>query len=501
MLDKLKKITKSTAIYSLGQIAPKMVGLVLLPFFTNEAYLSVDDYGKLSMLEASSAFLITLFGFGFNYALERWYFDKDYLNARKSIVFTLLLATLFFTTIFWGLLSVFSEQLSMILTGHEKWTKLINLLFICSALESIILLPTTLLRLEEKPVLFVSSNIFRFIIYLVLTLIFLVPLKRGLEGIYVARAFSLAGILMALATYLYRNIDFRINWTALREMFVFRLPLVLSSLSYIIFNITDRFSIRLLSDNKFSDVGVYSLGFTIVNSVKLVVLSAIWLSLRPMIYKMMDDPKNKRFYSKIMKYMSFLVVFMLLCISVFGQEVILIFAKSEIYHKSFYIIPIISVALIFDTLKEISQSVSLNITKKTGIIALTMIGATVLNIGMNIILVPALGIYGSALSVVISQIFFFSFIYYFSQKYYRVQYELKKILIMVVVFIILGGLSLLTSKLNIILRVPVKLIILSSFPFILYLLGFFENIEITRIKSVWRKMKNPADLIRAISQD
>ena len=60
MLDKLKKITKSTAIYSLGQIAPKMVGLVLLPFFTNEAYLSVDDYGKLSMLEASSAFLITL---------------------------------------------------------------------------------------------------------------------------------------------------------------------------------------------------------------------------------------------------------------------------------------------------------------------------------------------------------------------------------------------------------------------------------------------------------
>jgi O-antigen/teichoic acid export membrane protein len=501
MIDLIKKLTRSTAVYSIGQVAPKLVGLILLPFFTNAKYLSPADYGKLSMLEASSALLIALFGFGFNYALERWYYDKSYIDKRKSVVFTLLVATIFLTALFWGLLSIFSEQISVFLIERADWTKMLNLLFLCSALESILLLPATLLRLEEKPLMFVTSNIFRFIIYLVMTLIFLVSLHQGLEGIYFARAISLVAILLVLGVYLIRNISFHIEWRALKEMFLFRLPLLLSTVSYIIFNITDRFSIRILSNSSFSDVGVYSLGYSIVNSVKVVVLTSIWLSLRPMIYKMMNEPGNKRFYSKIMKYMAFCVVFLLLSITVFGQEAIMLLVRNKIFYNSFYIIPIISVALIFDTLKEISQSISLNIVKKTGIIAIAMIIATIINICLNIILIPRLNIYGAALSAVISQIFFFIVIYNFSQKYYHVPYELRRILIMIAVFIVLGGLSMLTSKMGIALRIPLKLLILASFPFLLYLFNFLEKIEITRIKDILKKLRKPAELIKIISQD
>jgi O-antigen/teichoic acid export membrane protein len=501
MLDLLKKITRSTAIYSIGQIAPKVVGLVLLPFLTNEKYLSAADYGKLSILDASSAFLTTIFGFGLNYALERWYYDKKYIDSRKSIVFTLLSATFFLTALFWVILSLFSDQLSQLLTGRADWGKLLQLLFFCAAMESFILIPTTLLRLQEKPLKFISSNISRFFLYLALTLIFLVPMKMGLEGIYYARAISAAGILAVLFVYLFRNMTFRFEWQALREMIIFRLPLVLSSMSYIIFNITDRFSIRFLSDSTFKDVGVYSLGYSIVNSVKMVILSAIWLSLRPIIYQMMNDPGNKRVYSKIMKYMAFSVVFLLLCITTFGQEAILVLAKSKIYYESFYIIPIISVALIFDTLKEISQSISLNIIKKTGIIAITIIFATIINIGMNILLIPSLNIYGAALSNVISQFFFFIVIYFFSQRYYPVPYEIRRILTMVFVFIMLSLLALLTAKMDLLVRIPLKLMIIAVFPFILYYVNFFEAIEIARLKGMWKTMRNPADLIKKLSQE
>jgi len=501
MFDYIKKISKSTAVYSIGQIAPKLVGLILLPFVTNAKFLSPADYGKLSMLEASTALLIAMFGFGFNYALERWYFDKVYIDKRRSVVFTLLVATIILTSVFWSFLSIFSEQISVFLIERADWTKMLNLMFLCAALESIMLLPLTLLRLEEKPVLFVSSNIFRFAVYLVLTLLYLVVFKRGLEGIYIARAISLISILVILGTYLFRNISFHFEWKALKEMFVYRLPLVLSTFSYIIFNITDRFSLRALSDSSFTDVGVYSLGYSMVNSVKVVVLASIWLSLRPMIYKMMDDPLNRRFYSKVMKYMVFCLVFILLAITVFGQEAILVLARNEIYHTSFYIIPILSVALIFDTLKEISQIIGLSIVKRTGIIAITMVIATILNICINIILIPKFNIYGAALSTVISQLFFFIVIYLFSQKYYHVPYELKRIFIMTAVFIVLGGSAILISDWRIIARIPVKLVILSSFPFILYLLNFYERIEITRIKEILRKVRKPAELIRLISQE
>jgi len=216
---------------------------------------------------------------------------------------------------------------------------------------------------------------------------------------------------------------------------------------------------------------------------------------------MMDDPQNKRFYSKIMKYMAFCLVFILLAITVFGQEVILVLARNKIYHAAFYIIPILSVALIFDTLKEISQVIGLSIVKRTGIIAITMIIATIINICINIILIPKLNIYGAALSAVISQLFFFVVIYIFSQKFYHVPYELKRILIMTAVFIVLGGLAILTSGLWIVVRIPVKLLIICSFPFLLYIFKFFERVEITRIKDILRKLRNPVELIRIISQE
>ncbi len=499
MIDRLKKITKNTLIYSIGQVAPKLVGLILLPFFTDPDFLTAEDYGKLSMLEAASMFLIAMFGLGLNYALERWYFDKDYIEKRKSIVFTLIVATLVITGVVWGFLSFFSENISFFLTGREDWVSLINLLFLCSAIESIILIPLTLLRLEEKPVYYVSSNIIRFFLYLILTFVFLISMKRGLEGIYEARLLSLAGTLLVLSVPLVKNISFRFDFGALKDMIVFRLPLVLSTISYVIFNITDRFSLRFLGKSSFTDVGVYSLGFTITNSVKVVVISAIWLSVRPMIYKMMHEDGNRRFYSKLMKYMIFGVAFMLLGITVFGQESIALLASSNTFETSFMIIPIISLAIIFDTLKEISQSIGLIITKKTGVIAIMMIVTTILNLLLNILLIPQFNIFGAAMSTALSQFFFFVIIYRYSQKQYPIPYEIRRISVMILVFIILAAVSLLTYKLNLIIRVPVKIFILGSFPVILLFLNYYEDIEITRLKQLWTRIKEPSQWMSMIS--
>ncbi|MFN8242162.1 MAG: polysaccharide biosynthesis C-terminal domain-containing protein [Bacteroidales bacterium] len=498
MLGQIKKIFRSSAIYGIGQIAPKLVGLILVPVLTNPAYLSPDDYGKLSLLEASSMLLIALFGFGFNYALERWYWDKAYINKRKEIFFTLIVATIVLTSLLWGFLSMFSGSISVLLTDRENWQRMLNLLFLASALESLVFLPTTILRLEEKPGLFVTSNIFRFVIYLLFTLYFLIIKKTGLEGIYEARVLSQLAIILVLIIPVFKRITPKLELSALKEMAVFRLPLVLSTVSYIIFNITDRFSLRILSNSTFTDVGKYSLSYSIVNSVKVLVLSSVWLSLRPMIYQMMDTDGNKRFYSKVMKYMSFGVVLMLLIVTVFGQEIIRVLAKSSIFYNSFYILPILAVALIFDTLKDITQSIGLTINKKTGIIAVTMVISTIINIGLNILLIPRLDIYGAGLSTTISQLFFFLVTYFYSQKHYPIPYEIGRIATMVIVFMILGAGSLLLRDMDLLIRIPLKIIIVAAFPVILFVLKFYEDIEITRIRQLITRIWHPSEWMKLI---
>ena len=64
------------------------MGLILLPLFVQK--LSLSEYGILGILEVTVQILVSTFGLGIWYALERWYWDKDYLNKQKSMYFTVL---------------------------------------------------------------------------------------------------------------------------------------------------------------------------------------------------------------------------------------------------------------------------------------------------------------------------------------------------------------------------------------------------------------------------
>ena len=49
MLDNIKYTFKHTVIYSLGNIATKLIGIILLPLYTR--HITVTEYGVLGILE------------------------------------------------------------------------------------------------------------------------------------------------------------------------------------------------------------------------------------------------------------------------------------------------------------------------------------------------------------------------------------------------------------------------------------------------------------------
>ncbi len=70
MLDKLRTTVKQTAIYSIGNMSTKLIGLILLPLYTD--YLTTADYGILSIFEITSQFLTAILGFRMSGAMMRW---------------------------------------------------------------------------------------------------------------------------------------------------------------------------------------------------------------------------------------------------------------------------------------------------------------------------------------------------------------------------------------------------------------------------------------------
>ena len=123
---------------------------------------------------------------------------------------------------------------------------------------------------------------------------------------------------------------------------------------------------------------------------------------------------------------------------------------------------------------------------------LLVVFATALSIILNIILVPVWDIKGAALATLISQAFYWISCYGFSQKAYNVPYELKKIILIFISGACLSYLSLLLNGMDLIPRLLLKTVCVFSFPFILYLLNFYEEIELQSIKgfvSKWSDIK------------
>lgn len=490
MLENIKLTIKNSLIYALGNVAIKLVGLVLIPVYTDIRFLSKDDFGALGILEASSMLIVALLGLALTQALTRWYWDKKYLKKQPSVFFTVFVFLTVLSVLVVFALAPFTGYFSEILFKVPDYSRLILLMLISSVLMVIAQVPLTLLKLQSKPGLYSFSNVSKLIITLGLTIYFVVYEKRGLEGIFEAQIIGNVFFFLILSGYIIKNMLARFEYRILLEMFAFSFPLVLGSVSGILLATFDRYTLNYMSG--LQDVGIYSLGFKIANAVKLLVVTSIQLAISPLIFKMMDKEGNKRFYSKIMTYSGFVVMMVILVVSLFSVEIVKVFSSNIFYWRSHIVIPVISLSVFFGMLKDAAVT-GLQITKRTKVIGVVILMVAFLNLGLNIALIPFMNIMGAALATLFSQMVFFGIILFYAQKHYPIPYELWKIGMLVLTGMVLYGLSLLTMDSSLAVRLVVKVLLILSFPFLLWAIGFYDEIELETLKNVWKSWKNPGD--------
>jgi len=487
MLNHVKIATKDTFIYSIGNISTKIIGLILLPLYTEK--LSVIEYGVLGTVEITIQILIVSFSFSLREALMRWYWDKKYSNKQKSIFFTTLSAIGIGIVFMLALLLPFSDKFSISLLNSPQYAYLFKLLIISAALQILTLLVLTLMRLQRKALLFSLNNIIKLLVTLSLTIYFIAGLNRGVEGIIEAQVIGFIFIILMNTKYVLRNIEPVFERSVLKEMMHFSYPLALSSIGAVLLTVTGRYAVRYI--NGMEEMGLYTLGFKVANVLKIFVISSVSSALGPLKLKMMDHPDNKRFYSKMMTYTAFGFVILLLVLSLLSKEVIRILASSSDYWSAYQIIPVLCFAQLFELLRRNSRF-GLVVEKKTKIISFVMLFVTVINIGLNVMFIYYFGNIGAAIALLITQIIFFTLIYHFAQQHYFIPYELKKILMMI---LIATGMVIFTflfiNSMQIIPRIIIKFLLIVLFPVILYFFRFYEPIELKRIKSSWKKWKNP----------
>lgn len=418
-LEEYKIFTQRIGLVGLTNIIVALSSLILLPILTKN--LSSPDYGIWVQLLVTIELIPNVVLLGLPYTMVRFLAaEKNKLKIQEgfySIAFVILFVSILVSI----LLYCFSNSLSNLLfNGNIQIAITLPILIFFSCL---VLLLLNFFRTFQMMKVY---SIFSFIqAYLALIFIYILLFSGyGLLGAVLGLLITKILILLLMFAIIVKRIGFQIpKFQNLREFLSFGLPTVPGNLSYWIVNSSDRYVIGLLMGIVF--VAYYSPSYVLGNII-MMLISPLALLLPASLSENYDN-KNVKEVKTILKYS--LKYFLALGIpSVFGlsmlsKNILLILTTSEIATNGYFVTPYVALGVLFYGMYAIISHI-LVLEKKTKITGTIWIICAILNLVLNIILIPYFGILGAAFGTLISYLIAFILTVYYSFKYMKIRFDL-----------------------------------------------------------------------------
>ena len=480
MLQNIKRSLKHTSIYGLGAIASKVIGIILLPLYTK--HISLHDFGVYGLFEILLQ-LLPVVGLGIPAALLRWLGLKDFYSIRGRILFTCFL---FFTLYLLILFLSFSFFVS--LYGSYFFIKnyeiIVYIIFSTIYFQSLSKISLVLLRMDERSGYFAIANALKIAIQLGTIVYLIVEKQLGFISIFYGELVSIIFLFLVTFPYLAKNSKLGFEWSELKSMIRFGAPTVFSTYSTQIFSFIDRGLLSQLISK--AAVGSYTLGFKVSNILGTLLITSFNIALPSIAWQQVGTENQNRFFSKMLTYFTFAIIWAGLFLSTFSKGIIHQFALDKSYWDATLVVPILVVGFIFNGMHVIINY-GLLVSKKTQRIPVIIAISVVIDILINLIFVKMWGFKGTAFAMMITAFSRTTLTYLFSRKLFPVSWEFKKILLMFIIALFLFYITMLFDSYDLFYRIVFKGLVLFTFPFILYFFNFYEQIELETIKRISNK--------------
>ncbi len=477
---------KNTLFYSLGNMAGKLSGVILLPLYT--LYLNIEEFGLIGLFESTYMLFLILGGMGIKGALMRWYWDKDKLNKQKSIFFSALAfntsTALIFSVISFFIFLFFSKMIF----NTEISENVMILLVFSNFFKVMVDYPQLLQRMQQRALVQTIYQILILVLNVSVTAYLLIYQNFKIDGVLWGQVIAYGVVFFIQLPYLVKNSEPKFEKTEIKEMFHFGYPLFLSSLLIYFLALTDNFIINHY--NGLDDSGLYTLATKISTVVNLIFVTSFNQAYVHVFYKNMDAEGMKKFFTKTLNYFTLGISFLSIILILFAKEILQLFSMGNAnYEVAHFIVPYLVIGLIFIGINGQLQ-LPFQKAKLTKIISVIAIMTAALNFIFNFVLIPQYSSIGAATAKVIANVFAMVCYFYFLKKKDIAVVELNKI-IKIFVLIVLSLIAFyFVNDIDLILRIAIKTTIIIVFGLIAFNLNIFEKSDIEALKLfVAKKLK------------
>ncbi|WP_196889205.1 lipopolysaccharide biosynthesis protein [Aureivirga sp. CE67] len=397
----LKKIFSNSIIYGLGQHVPKLISLVLIPIIT--PFLTDEDYGVYGILVAYIGSTTVFKQLGFSVILSNSFY-KNPLHYKFiwSRVFGFLLS--------WNVILSILYMLLIPLIVPESASNnlgLIILLYVLPTLffDTIVFIGNKLLQYKQKAISFGTITAIKSIIgYLALYLAVAVYDLGYLGWLISSFTISTIGaILIGYEIFLKEKLFpcFKFNYKWLRRKFKIALPVIPHFYSVFLLTNSDRIMMDLFGVSV-EKIGEYSLAYQVGGYFSLAG-TALGMAYGPILMQMIKN-KQQNQIQNITKVLSLVFIGGAFITALWMREIFKILVRNESLQDSY---PLAMIVVFSFTYYPFYYYVNTYFQYKEKTLYLLKISfaAGILNIVLNLFMIPYFGIKGAAISTFISYLY------------------------------------------------------------------------------------------------
>ena len=490
MFEYLRRLATTGAAYTASSVISKVIAVFLLPIYTGA--LSPADYGAAEVMLASVIAISIVIRLGLIEALLRFYYLAGEDQGR---VVKTGFAALFWTTMLAAAIALtVATPISQALLDHPD-PELARLAVLGLWTLTLWEYALTLLRVDERAKAYFALTVLNVLATIPVTVVLVVFLDQGAAGILLGTFGTGAVFLVGLLWAQRRRLGLTFETPLLRRMLRFGLPTMPAELTLYSLNFIDRILIVRLAG--LAEAGLYALAIKFAQAIN-VLARGFQLAFPPLAYSISDDDEARRAYSLIVTWFAAVCAFVVAGLWLLARWIVDLLAAPE-YFESYKAIGLLATGVSLYALYLVLV-VILGRTGRTEFSLPATVAGTVVNVVLNLILIPSHGFVGAAVALVASYLVVLVLMYALTQRLFPVPYEWGRLalLIGVTVAVVVGGELLLPT--HGLAGLALRTLAWFALPAILLALGFLSRAE----RDGLRLMLNPAavrERLRALADE
>ncbi|MFM7023649.1 MAG: lipopolysaccharide biosynthesis protein [Flavobacteriales bacterium] len=461
-MSALKKLASQTAVYGLSSILGRMANYLLLTPLYGRVF-SVEQFGVITNTYSWVAMMIIFFTYGLETGFFRYATQHE--DRKNEVYSTAFISVLCSSVLLVSLILFFSGDIAAIMK-YPQHREFIVYLAVIIGIDALTAIPFAGLRMQEKAKKFafirlfslgvnIGLNFFYYVICPWLTqnynydwlndIIYSVYTPHvGVRYVFIANLIASIVTLLLLLPELIKH-----QWTfdkALwKKLMVYSLPLLFVGLAGSINQHFDKLVTMYLLPEKLAlhEIGIYGAIFKLSIAINLFV-QAYQYAAEPFFFKKSKDADAKKTFADVTKYFTLINCAGFLIIMLSSEFLMKTLMGKEAFLEGLFVLPLILMGSIFF---GIYYSISnwFKLSNKTYFGAIISTVGSVITLAGNFMLIPyyeaimpGKGYLGCA---IVNFVCYFTMVllsYFLGQKYYPIDYPVKRILLYLVMVAVLA---------------------------------------------------------------